>query len=114
MSSLFHKAVLDGIVEVGLPRTAVMDHQDISQYVPCRNPLDYDFLKSNILSAVSGKETFSVGSSVLSGFTPKKIIQRSEAGQRKIENKIDGFGFAALRTISGRLIFSDGRLFLAY
>ena len=88
MDNLFQKAVFDDNPKFGLLRKAVMEHHELSQYMMYRNPLSYKTLRSNIISFVSARETFTMNSSGKS-FTPKKVIQRPDAGQRKIEEKVD-------------------------
>ena len=88
MDNLFQKAGFDDNAKFGLLRKAVMEQAELSQYIMFNNPVDYKSLKKAIHSFVSAKEAFSFHSSTAS-FVPRKIIQRPDVGQRKIEDKVD-------------------------
>ena len=88
MDSLFQKAGFDDNAKFGLMRRAVMEHAEIAQYVMFRNPRTYSSLKESIDSFSSARETFCIGRNTKL-FLPKQIIQRPDAGQRKIEDKVD-------------------------
>lgn len=91
MDFIFRKAGFDENAKLGLLREAVMEHSELSQFVLYKNLLDHIFLKASVLSFVSAKDAFSAGSSS-SSLTTVKIMQLSDVGRHKIEDKADAFG----------------------
>lgn len=89
MSSLFKKAGLDGNTEIGLLRKAVLENPKLSHFVLHRSLLDYNSLRVSVLAFDWAKNVFSARSSS-SSFTPKKIIQRRDVGERETEVRDDG------------------------
>lgn len=93
MEKLYEKAGFNEEAKYGLLRNAVMGHLEVAQFAILRSPTTYDELKKTVKDFAVGRDAFRAAraSSSVNDQTPKKVLQRPDAGpkQEKLESKVD-------------------------